>query len=220
MPITRIARLRDYGVFRDFTWPQDLPEFGRYNLIYGWNGTGKTMLSRLFRALEAKTPPSTGQATMSVNGRGVSNAEFPQASVAVRVFNRDFIEESVFPIEGDVAPIFVLGKQNVEKQKRVDQLKAALSEAQTKLDSDRQAKSRAESALDKFCIDRARIIKDTLRSSGSNPYNNYDKSNFSPRAQEMISSGDRKAHALSESGREKLLTQHRASPKQKLQPLT
>jgi len=220
MPITRIARLRYCGVFRDFTWPQDLPEFGRYNLIYGWNGSGKTTLSRLFRALETKTPPSSGQVTVSIDGRDVSNTAFAQVSLAVHVFNRDFMKENVFPTGGDVAPIFVLGKQNVEKQKQVDQLKASLAEVRTKLDSEQQAKSRAESALDKFCIDRARVIKDTLRSSGSNPYNNYDKSDFSRRAQEMISSGDSKAHALSESERDKLLAQHRATPKQKLLLLT
>lgn len=49
--ITKINRLRHPGVLRDFTWPADLPSFGRYNLIYGWNGSGKTTLSNLFRAL-------------------------------------------------------------------------------------------------------------------------------------------------------------------------
>lgn len=181
MSITRIARLRDYGVFRDFTWPPDLPEFGRYNLIYGWNGTGKTILSRLFRALEAKTLPSTGQVTLSVNGRDVSNAEFPQVPVAVRVFNRDFVQNTVFPTEGDVAPIYVLGEQNVETQKQVERLKASLAKAQADGDSNYGKNLRAEFDLDRFCIGRASVIKDTLRASGPNPYNNYDKSNFSPR---------------------------------------
>ena len=220
MSITRIARLRDYGVFRNFTWPHDLPEFGRYNLIYGWNGTGKTLLSRLFRDLEAKTPPSLGQVMVTVNGRDLINAEFPQVSVAVRVFNRDFVQDSVFLTEGDVAPIFVLGKQNVEKQKLVDQLRASLSETQTGLDSGRQKKSRAQFALDKLCIDRAKVIKDTLRSSGPSTYNNYDKSDFSRRAREMIAANDRQTHELSDAGREKLLAQHRATPKPKLQPIT
>ena len=48
-----MSRLRGCGVFRNFGWPTDLPEFGRHNLIYGWNGTGKTTLSRLFRDLAA-----------------------------------------------------------------------------------------------------------------------------------------------------------------------
>ena len=35
MPIDRLARLRHPGVFSDFSWPADLPTFGRYNLLYG-----------------------------------------------------------------------------------------------------------------------------------------------------------------------------------------
>jgi len=220
MSITRISRLRDYGVFRNFTWPPGLPEFGRYNLIYGWNGTGKTMLSRLLRDLERRTPPSIGQVTMSVDGREVKNDEFPEVSVAIRVFNRDFVNDTVFRTDRDVAPIFVLGKENVEKQRQVDQLKAALTKAQEELDSDRGKKRRADSDLDKFCIAGGGVIRDTLRSSGPNPYNNYDKSNFSRRAREMIAAEDRQAHELSDAGREKLLAQHRATPKPNLQPIT
>ena len=50
-PISRIARLRHPGVLRDFTWAAELPTFGRYNLIYGWNGSGKTTISKLLRAV-------------------------------------------------------------------------------------------------------------------------------------------------------------------------
>ena len=39
--INRVARLRDCGIYRDFTWADDVPDFRRYNLIYGGNGTGK-----------------------------------------------------------------------------------------------------------------------------------------------------------------------------------
>lgn len=34
-----------------------LPEFGRYNLIYGWNASGKTTLSRFFRLMEGPNSP-------------------------------------------------------------------------------------------------------------------------------------------------------------------
>jgi len=96
MPIDRISRLRDYGIFRNFTWPGDLSEFGRYNMIYGWNGSGKTMLSRLFCALGQRTPPSIGQASVRINGNDVNGDAFSQVTVPVRVFNRDFVNESVF----------------------------------------------------------------------------------------------------------------------------
>ncbi len=86
MSIDRISRLRDYGVFRDFTWPGNLADFGKYNLIYGWNGSGKTTLSRVFRALERRAPLMTGQATVRIDGNEVSNDAFPQVTTPVRVF--------------------------------------------------------------------------------------------------------------------------------------
>ncbi|MCE9589167.1 MAG: AAA family ATPase [Planctomycetes bacterium] len=220
MTINRISRLRDCGVFRDFAWPQNLPDFARYNLIYGWNGSGKTTLSRLFQALEAKTPLSVGQAVVRVNSRDLAHTDFGQMGVPVRVFNRDFVLDSVFPTSGDVAPIFIIGKQNVEKQKQVDQLRITRVNAQEAADSARGAKSRADSDLDKFCIDQARVIKDTLRSAGTNPYNNYNKGDFTHRAQTMIVDDDRKARALNDTARDKLLAQLRANPKAKISPLT
>lgn len=221
MGISRISRLRDCGVFRDFTWPNDLATFGRYNLIYGWNGSGKTTLSRLIRALEGGTPPASGQVTLSIEGKDVAGEHFGQETLSVRVFNRDFMSDSVFSVEGrDVSPIFVVGKENIEKQKEVDQLKADLNKAQSECQSARSATQEAEKTFDRLCIDRATVVRDTLRSAGSNPYNNYDKSSFTDRAQEMAQAGDSKSHRLSETDRAKFLAQQRAAPKPKVQTLT
>ncbi len=221
MGITRISRLRDCGVFRDFTWPNDLETFGRYNLIYGWNGSGKTTLSRLIRVLEGKSPPASGQVTLSIEGKDVAGEHFGQATLSVRVFNRDFMSDSVFPVEGrDVPPIFVVGKASIEKQKEADRLKADLNKAQSEWQSARSTKQEAERAFDGFCIDRATVVRDTLRSGGSNPYNNYDKSSFKGRAQEMAEAGDSKTHRLSETDRDTFLAQQRAAPKPNVQTLT
>lgn len=221
MAISRIARLRHPGVLRDFTWAAELPTFGRYNLIYGWNGSGKTTISKLFRALETGTAPANGEVTFTINGADVSGRDFGEAALPVRVFNRDFVTESVFPLGGgEVSPILVVGKVSVEKQKEVEQLRKSLADAQTALESGRSNKRDADGALDKHCIARAAVIKDALRSFGSNPYSNYDKSTFRTRAQNMADAGDKETHRLSDSDRDKLLAQHRASPKPKLQPLT
>lgn len=222
MGVGRIGRLRDCGIFHDFTWPADLPNFGRYNLIYGWNWSGKTTISRLFRALEMRTAPTSGQVTLSVNGHDVSGEDFAQAVLPVRVFNRDFVTESIFPVRGgDVPPIFVVGRESVEKQKQVERLKGDLAKAEGVLESARSQKETIERDLDKFCIDLAKVIKDTLRSPGENPYNNYDKSNCRRCAEQMVREGNRDLLLLlSEPDREKLLVQHMATPKPKLQLVT
>lgn len=220
MSISRIKRLHDCGIFRDFTWPNDLLEFGRYNLIYGWNGSGKTTLSRHFRCLESRTAPANGQATFTISGHDVGNGDFAHLTLPIRVFNRDFVYETVFPIGGDVAPIFVLGKENIEKQKQVAHLKGLLTDQQAALIASRQTMTTAELALDRFCVDKAKGIKDTLRSAGTNSYNNYNKGDFRQRAEAMISAGDKASHSLGDSARDTLLMQLHASPRAKLQTLT
>lgn len=52
--ISRIRQIKSFGVFSDFQWPVGLPDFKQYNLIYGWNYSGKTTLSRVFRCFELK----------------------------------------------------------------------------------------------------------------------------------------------------------------------
>lgn len=217
MKVDCFSRLRGCGVFRDFTWPAELLEFGRFNLIYGWNGTGKTTLSRLLRDLELRRSPTMGEATIRIGGRDVGGLAFPQETLPVRVFNREFINESVFPIGGgDLPPIFFVGKESVEKQKEAERLKGERRKEGAKRDAAREAKQKAERDLDQHCIANARVIKDTLRSPGANRYNNYDKAGYNEDADEMLTGGDVSAHRLTDKEREKLLAQIRATPKQKL----
>lgn len=214
--ISRIGRLREFGIFRDFSWPAGLADFGRYNSIYGWNWTGKTTLSRLFRDLELRRPPTMGEATLHIEGVDVHGKDFPQSTLQIRVFNRDFIHESVFPVNGgDVPPIFVVGKESVEKQKEADRLKAERGTKDGELNAARATKQQAESELDKHSIDRAKVIKDTLRLPGS-AYNNYDKGDYQGKAQEIATEGNAAAHRLSDSQRENFLAQHRAIQKPKV----
>ena len=218
--ITRISRLRHSGVFRNFKWPSDLSEFGRYNLIYGWNGTGKTTLSRLFRDLEFGRPPTMGEAVLRIDVSDVRGENFPQSNLQVRVFNRDFMQENVFPVGGsDMPPILVLGAENVEKQKEVERLKEEGDKARSDLESARSSEKTASQESGQFCIDRARVIKDTLRTSGQNPYNNYDKSNFRGDAKKMAEAGDSISHRLTDTERDGLLAQHRSTPKPKVPEL-
>lgn len=216
MAIDRIARLRDHGVFRDFSWPASLADLGQYNLIYGWNGSGKTTLSRLLRDLELRRVPSKGEVQVRADGIDLRGSDFPQATLQIRVFNCDFIKESVFPVKGgEVPPIFVVGPSSVEKQKEADRLRASLQGRQQELDAARRAKAQAERDFDQHSIDRAKLIKDTLQKTGS-AYNTYNKSDYQGCAQEMAANGDAESHRLSDGQRDGLASQHQATRKPKV----
>ena len=161
--------------------------------------------------------PTLGQATIRIDDHDVAGPDFPQATLPIRVFNRDLVNESIFPIGGgDVPPIFIVGKESVEKQKEADRLKQERAKADLEWSSARARNQDAERALDRYCQDRARVIKDTLRSSGQNPFNNYNKSDFRSRASQIVTENDTVSHCLEDSEREALLVQHKGTPKAKL----
>lgn len=51
--ILKINKLKRFGIYQDYTWGP-IDDFKKKNLIYGWNYSGKTTLSKLFQVLEVK----------------------------------------------------------------------------------------------------------------------------------------------------------------------
>lgn len=54
--INKIESIRDFGIYKSFSWNSatGLKNFNHKNLIYGWNYSGKTTLSRIFSSLRDK----------------------------------------------------------------------------------------------------------------------------------------------------------------------
>lgn len=185
MKLTRITKLK-HRVFRDFAWPGDLHAFAQFNVIYGWNGCGKTTLSSLLTHVEKKTALTEGEIELEFDGTTkVTGAELATKPVPqVRVFNRDFINATLSQA-GGIAPIYFLGEDSVEKQAQVDQLKKDLSYTKTEVMAAQTDKTNAESKLDDFCKDKAKVIKELLTTANSQTYNNYDKRRFKQSAQAL-----------------------------------
>ena len=155
---------------------------------------------------------------LRINGRDVSGSDFDQINTQIRVFNRDYVHKNVFPVSGDdMAPIVVLGEDNVEKQKVVQRLKGLRTKAEDRLHQAKLENDNATRVLDQHCVDRGKAIKDTLRSSGKSTYNNYNKSNYRRRADEMQSDENATRYRLSDGDRERHLDlHHRPTPKAKI----
>ncbi len=197
--INRVARLRDCGIYRDFTWADDVPDFRRYNLIYGGNGTGKTTLSRLMGHLESRQVPDGKDVVFRIDGSEVNKLDFSRLSVPVRVFNRDFMAQHVFPHEPhDMPPILVLGADSIERRRTLQRRRQAQSEARSSWQDARTTRENAAKAFDRFCAARAKDIKVTLRSPGENPYNSYDRRRFTADAAALLLADDHSVNRLTD----------------------
>lgn len=125
--ITKLKYVRNYGVFQNYSWPLDLQPFTKKNVIYGWNYTGKTSISRLFEMLGGaetrnRFPDIEFEVEYEESGSKTfshkSNGGFP---FDVVVFNQDYIQKNLMwgkplPFEGIA---FDVG-ENIQIRRKVD----------------------------------------------------------------------------------------------------
>ena len=213
MRLSRITKINGHRVFRDFVWPDKLLGFSQFNVIYGWNGSGKTTLSSLLANLQEKHVVSEGTVEFELDngvkiaGDAVENANLPP----IRVFNRNFVNRTIESISAsNVAPIYILGEQSIKQQKHVDKLKQDLVTTQAAVAKANDEKRKTYKALDEFCIEKAKLIKEALL--GSADYANYDKRRF---RSDIASLKDKtiKPTALLDGEKDRLRRQKQLQPK-------
>jgi len=122
------------GIFKNFQWGS-LGDFQKLNIIYGRNYSGKTTLSRIFRALEAKEIHNRDKYDnpsfeIVLDNKTITQDELEKFNTPVCVFNEDFVRENLSFLrnENDTIKAFVLGKENKDIQSQIDNKKKELGE--------------------------------------------------------------------------------------------
>jgi len=135
-----------FGSFTDLTWRKSLKDAGntvqnfkRLNILYGRNYSGKTTLSRIFRALETgRIPLNYVGSTFTVRG---DKGDVTQASLAghgydVRVYNRDFVSENLSFLanqnNGEIKTFAIVGEKNKEIEDAIAAIQVKLGSVELK----------------------------------------------------------------------------------------
>ncbi|SDX94477.1 Wobble nucleotide-excising tRNase [Acetomicrobium thermoterrenum DSM 13490] len=162
--IKRIEVISQFGIFCDFRWNDNLPEFAKLNLIYGWNYSGKTTLSRIFQALEHKklsTEYSEARFRLLTEGGSQVSSDDLSKSPAVRVFNRDYVAAN-FSGDYSAPSIFIVGEQNIALRKRLEQLTKRRTCVEGIASGLSEKQKAITNELDKLGTDEARDIRNLL----------------------------------------------------------
>lgn len=96
--ITRIEYIDNFGVFSNYTWSNDLKDFNERNIIYGWNYSGKTTLSRVLTSVKnSKINADYDNAKFKIilNDGVIESNNMINNSLKVMVFNSDYIDENL-----------------------------------------------------------------------------------------------------------------------------
>ena len=180
--IKRIIKIKNFPSFFNFTPSRDLPDFSKYNLIYGWNGSGKTVFSRVLRSFELgrcyfEENSFCSEFGFKLSDNTIINQNDLSAFAQIRVFNKDFIEESIF-CEGGTKPIFYLGKDSKESRKKIDKLESEIDSQKIDLKKYKSLLKKTKEKRDKERINKAKDIKTSLTTPGSELYRNYDRTDL------------------------------------------
>ena len=178
--IKQINIIKALGVFDNYQASADLPEFKKYNLIYGWNASGKTTLSRLLRCFELQKMSDDfpeAEFQLQTDSEIISNTILSQ-KFNIRVFNKDFIDENVFTQEDTVRPIYYLGKEDIEQKQKIETLKKQEEELKIQIDSEEKNLENTKKFKERLITEKAKKIKEFLRTEGTDKYTNYNKSDF------------------------------------------
>lgn len=169
-----IQKLKGFGVFDNYSPPAGTSEFGVKNIIYGWNYSGKTTLSRLIASLEKKQAPADFPScsfSIATDTSSITEANLASTTLKVRVFNTDFVADNINFAESHSKPILLLGSESERAQKEIDRFAVKLAKAdklaearRKKLEGDKKTKEKAKT-------DAASSVKSTMslvKAFGSN----------------------------------------------------
>ncbi len=182
--IKKINKIKNFGVFKDFKWDSSiLDDFKKHNLFYGWNYSGKTTISRLFRCFELqKKHPDYLDAEFELEDGQSSINKYNNVDLStlpnIRVFNTDFILENLkwySQSNESIEPIFFLiGEENIQFEKKLERLTTGYKKLEEAKATHSSNKTVSEEKFEDAFTQKAKDIKYNLSIL------NYDKGKFKP----------------------------------------
>lgn len=143
--ITQID-IASFGSFNGLIWKKCVrdekktaQDFKRLNILYGRNYSGKTTLSRIFRAMETgRIPLNYNSSSFTVYGDkgNVTQAGISTHDYDIRVYNRDFVSDNlsflVNQASGEIKTFAIVGEKNKEIEDEIAAIEAELGSVETK----------------------------------------------------------------------------------------
>jgi wobble nucleotide-excising tRNase len=158
--ILKINKIKKLGLFDDYTPATGFKDFKKYNLIYGWNGSGKTTFSKLFDALETGTHTEYPDLEFEIQNESSKKFQHTQPfDQKVRVFNQDYIENNLKIREGKTKAItLVLGNASKEVLEETEKLELELARKNAELTKEKERLENKEKSKGKTFTEIAKTI--------------------------------------------------------------
>ena len=180
--LTKVASLKNFHFYNDFKWfEDDCREFTKANIIYGWNGSGKTTFcnfllqlsirkiqkSNIKYSLQFKDSNVTDTSSIKVTDKNID-----QHPIHLRVFHENYIRDTL-PNLSDISHIFIIGKQEKMIEEQIEAGKSYY--ASLKNDVNNRLEPILKELISKFESYKTSKAAEIKADAG---YSNYNKGHF------------------------------------------
>ncbi|WP_427449961.1 AAA family ATPase [Litorimonas sp. WD9-15] len=188
--ITNFKTIKNLGVFNNYSHPPELPQFKRFNLIYGTNGSGKTTISRFFNDLNSGEAAGFPELKYRIESDEGSFSEGQPYSRQIRVFNSEYVDKNIGEIEGQLHPIFIIGEDNTLLAAQLAEDEANYQELEAKISAQTLAKTQLLKERGQEFTNIARTIGEDWVGTSTRKYNktNAEKSFTNMEESKLLSS--------------------------------
>ncbi|PWG58917.1 AAA family ATPase [Bifidobacterium catulorum] len=170
--LRKFTEIVNFGVFRSFHWSQNIPEFKQINIIYGWNGTGKSTFMRLLESLESGVSADFPEGCyVAENENEEIFTQGQEFSTGIRVFNEDFIKRNVNFEQSTSQDISVtFGEKAIALAMEIEQYTEVYDELKEKYDKLQEEKDRTGKELSELFSQTAKTIGIAIEGAPSRKY--------------------------------------------------
>ncbi len=212
MNIIKIKEIHNLGIYSKFKWDSNCPEFKQFNFFYGWNYSGKTSLSRLFRCLEEKQcHPDYSNLSFKLE---TDNGEISNKNIVndypIRVFNEEFVEKNFKWNAEDhrVNPVLILGEDSIELQKELSKKENEKQQLNDEIKTLKENANNKEKELGNKLTNKASDIRNILAITNSKE---FDKNTLENKLKEVADNATK--YELSNEAEQEYLNLYRSQTK-------
>ncbi len=165
--IKSINKIDSFGVFQNYSKPANFDDFSLKNIIYGWNYSGKTTLSRVFSSIERRAlHPDYMSARFKIENTDnsfINEQSIDHEFVEVKVFNSDFVEANLKWDGSEFDPILLLGEDSIEAKKTIDSNELIIQRCRDGYKAKDNSKKQYDSSIASLKKQAAKNIKQNLK---------------------------------------------------------
>jgi wobble nucleotide-excising tRNase len=179
--LARIMSLDNFRFFGNYRWNKDLKPFAQRNIIYGWNGCGKSTLCDFFAFIERgeEFPNQCAfEFRFQEDGepeRTIKNRDINAVANRFRVYHQHYAQGLVSR-PNNINHIYIIGHEEGEAAKQVEKLKKEKIKLEKELEAAKKAWEKTNIDFENYRRERATTVRNiTQYGQGYNYKRIYDR---------------------------------------------